>query len=208
VESATLLRRGLRLEYATLGWNVVGVGIVIAAAVAARSVALAGFGLDSLIEIFASVIVVWQLKGVNEDRERRALRLIGGAFFALAIYVFVQAAYVLVLQARPGTSLPGILWLAATLVAMLLLASGKRATGAHLGNAVLMTEAHVTLIDAYLAGAVLIGLVLNALFGWWWADPLAGLVIVYYGVKEGYAAWRGEDEAVRSSKPSSRHQEH
>lgn len=194
VESA-LLQRGLRLEYTTLGWNVVGVGIVIAAAIAARSVALAGFGLDSLIEIFASVIVVWQLKGINEYREQRALRLIGWAFYALAVYILIQAAYVLILQARPRTSIPGILWLAATLVAMLLLASGKRATGKQLGNSVLMTEAHVTLIDAYLAGAVLIGLVLNALFGWWWTDPLAGLVIVYYGVKEGLAAWRGEDEA-------------
>jgi len=192
LESA-LLRRGLRLEYATLGWNVVGVGIVIAAAIAARSVALAGFGLDSLIEIFASVIVVWQLKGVNEARERRALRLIGGAFYALAVYILIQTAYLFVLQARPHTSILGIVWLAATLIAMLLLASGKRATGRQLGNAVLMTEAHVTLIDAYLAGAVLIGLVLNALLGWWWADPLAGLVIVYYGIKEGRAAWGDED---------------
>ncbi len=187
-----LLRRGLRLEYATLGWNIVGVGIVIAAAIAARSVALAGFGLDSLIEIFASVIVVWQLKGVNEYRERRALRLIGWAFYALAVYILIQAAYVLARDVRPGTSVLGIVWLAATLIAMLLLASGKRATGTQLGNVVLMTEAHVTLIDAYLAGAVLIGLVLNALFGWWWADPLAGLVIVYYGIKEGLAAWRVE----------------
>jgi len=187
-----LLRRGLRLEYATLGWNIVGVGIVIAAAIAARSVALAGFGLDSLIEIFASVIVVWQLKGVNEYRERRALRLIGWAFYALAVYILIQAAYVLARDVRPDTSVLGIVWLAATLIAMLLLASGKRATGTQLGNVVLMTEAHVTLIDAYLAGAVLIGLVLNALFGWWWADPLAGLVIVYYGIKEGLAAWRVE----------------
>jgi divalent metal cation (Fe/Co/Zn/Cd) transporter len=188
---SALLRRGLRLEYATLGWNVVGVGIVIAAAIAARSVALAGFGLDSVIEIFASVIVVWQLKGVNDNREQRALRLIGWAFYALAVYILIQAAYVLVLQAHPHTSVPGILWLAATLVAMLLLASGKRATGTQLGNTVLTTEAHVTLIDAYLAGAVLTGLLLNALLGWWWADPLAGLVIVYYGVKEGMAAWHG-----------------
>ncbi len=191
VESA-LLQRGLRLEYATLGWNVVGVGIVIAAAIAARSVALAGFGLDSVIEIFASVIVVWQLKGLNEYREQRALRLIGWAFYALAVYILIQAAYVLVLRAHPHTSVPGILWLGATLLAMLLLAAGKRATGAKLGNTVLMTEAHVTLIDAYLAGAVLIGLMLNALVGWWWADPLAGLVIVYYGVKEGIAAWQSE----------------
>jgi divalent metal cation (Fe/Co/Zn/Cd) transporter len=191
VESA-LLKRGLRLEYATLGWNVAGVGIVVAAAIAARSVALAGFGLDSLIEIFASVIVVWQLKSINKERERQALRLIGWAFYALSVYILIQAAYVFVRQAHPHPSLPGILWLAATLIAMLLLASGKRATGTQLGNTVLMTEAHVTLIDAYLAAAVLIGLVLNALLGWWWADPLAGLVIVYYGIKEGLAAWHGE----------------
>lgn len=188
-----LLRRGLRLEYVTLGWNVIGVGIVIAAALAAHSVALAGFGLDSLIEIFASVIVVWQLKGVDERRERQALRLIGGAFFALAIYVLVQAGYVLLARARPETSILGIVWLSATLIAMLLLAAGKRQTGARLGNAVLMTEAHVTLIDAYLAASVLVGLMLNALLHWWWADPLAGLVIVYYGISEGIAAWRGEE---------------
>lgn len=188
-----MLRHGLRLEYATLGWNVVGVGIVIAAAVAAHSVALAGFGLDSVIEIFASAIVVWQLKGVEDGRERRALRLIGGAFFALAVYVLIQAGYILLARARPDRSIPGIVWLAATLVAMLLLAAGKRQTGARLGNAVLMTEARVTLIDAYLAAAVLAGLVLNALLKWWWADPLAGLVIVYYGIREGIAAWHGEE---------------
>ena len=86
------------------------------------------------------------------------------------------------------------MWLAATFMAMLFLASGKRVMGKQLGNVVLMTEGHVTLIDAYLAGAVLIGLILNALFSWWWADPLASLVIVYYGIKEGIHTWRGEEE--------------
>jgi hypothetical protein len=188
-----LLRRGLYLEYATLGWNVVGVVIVVAAAVAARSVALAGFGLDSLIEIFASVIVVWQLAGVNQHRERRALRLIGGAFFALAVYILGQEAFTFISGIRLTTSVGGIVWLAATLIAMLLLAQGKRITGRQLSNPVLATEAHVTLIDAYLAAAVLVGLILNAVAGWWWADPLAGLVIVYYGVKEGWTAWHGEE---------------
>jgi divalent metal cation (Fe/Co/Zn/Cd) transporter len=187
-----LLRRGLRLEYLTLGWNVVGSVVVIVAAIAARSVALAGFGLDSLIEIFASVVVVWQLTGANQERERQALRLIGGAFFALALYILGQSAVVLVAQAHPRHSGPGIVWLAATLAAMLLLSYGKRLTGSRLGNAVLTTEARVTLIDAYLAAAVLVGLLLNAVAGWWWADPLAGLVIVYYGIREGWAAWRGE----------------
>ncbi len=192
-DEKTLLQRGLFLEYTTLGWNVVGVVIVVAAAFAARSVALAGFGLDSLIEIFASVIVVWQLKGVNQHRERRALRLIGGAFFALAAYILGQEAFTFISGIRPTTSVAGILWLTATLIVMLLLARGKRVVGQQLGNPVLRTEARVTLIDAALAAAVLVGLVLNAVLGWWWADPLAGLVIVYYGLKEGGAAWQGEE---------------
>jgi divalent metal cation (Fe/Co/Zn/Cd) transporter len=184
-----LVARGLLLEYATLGWNVVGTVVVVAAAVTAHSVALIGFGIDSLIEIFASVVVVWQLKDVGHGRERPALRLIGAAFFALAVYILAQATRVLVFQAHPHTSVPGIAWLAATFVAMLLLAWGKRTTGTQLNNPVLKTEAHVTLIDAYLAFAVLIGLLLNLLAGWWWADPVAGLVIVYYGFKGGCEAW-------------------
>ncbi len=184
-----LVNRGLLLEYLTLGWNVVGVVLMLMAAFAARSVALAGFGLDSLIEIFASVVVVWQLTGSDQNRERRALQFIGAAFFALAIYVLVQSGYVLAVQLRPSPSSGGIAWLALTVVVMLALAYGKRVTGAELANLVLSTEARVTLIDAILAFAVLIGLVLNAVAGWWWADPLAGLVIVYYGVREGLHAW-------------------
>ena len=187
--ASSLLKRGLYLEYVTLAWNVVGAGIIIVAAFEARSVALAGFGLDSLIEIFASTIVVWQLKSIGQDRERTALRLIGAAFFALALYVLAQAAFTLLTGAHPGQSPGGIAWLAATLVVMLLLAWGKLATGRQLANPVLLTEARVTLIDGILAAAVLVGLLLNVLFGWWWADPLAGLVIVYYGFKEGRHAW-------------------
>src|SRR5258708_31291120 len=131
---ARLLKRGLLLEYLTLGWNVVGTVVVVAAALAAHSVALAGFGLDSLIEIFASLVVVWQLKGVHQDRERRALRLIGAAFLLLAAYVLVQSARSLIAAARPASSPPGIAWLAATLLTMLLLAWGKHHTGTRLGN--------------------------------------------------------------------------
>jgi divalent metal cation (Fe/Co/Zn/Cd) transporter len=186
-----LLRRGLRLEYTTLAWNVIGVGVIATAAVQARSVALAGFGLDSLIEIFASVVVVWDLKGsATEKRERHALRLIGIAFFALAAYIAVQATYVLAAGAHPDASVLGIAWTGVTCLVMLGLAWGKARTGAALGNEVLRTEGRVTLIDAYLAGAVLVGLVLNATLGWWWTDPLAGFVIVFYGVKEGLAAVR------------------
>jgi divalent metal cation (Fe/Co/Zn/Cd) transporter len=187
-----LLERGLMLEYATLAWNVIGCAIVLVSAWLARSVALAGFGLDSVIEIFASVVVVWQLKGVDKGREQAALRVIGTAFFALAIYILAQGAYTLLSGARPDPSPTGMLWLVLTCVAMLALAYGKDKTGRALGNPVLVSESRVTVVDGVLAGAVLIGLVLNALLGWWWADPLAGLVIVYYGIKEGLHAWRSE----------------
>jgi len=189
MQLSPLLRRGLWLEYATLGWNIVGTGVVLTAAVQAGSAALAGFGLDSAIEIFASVVVVWQLTGVERGREALALRLIGAAFIALAVYVFAQSAWTLLAGVHPAPSPLGIVWLVVTCVAMLLLAWGKLLTGRQLGNPVLTTEARVTLIDAALAGAVLAGIGLNALFGWWWADPLAGLVIVYYGLTEGRAAW-------------------
>lgn len=189
-DTGKLLQRGVFLEYLTLGWNVFGTGIVIAAAIRAHSVALAGFGLDSLIEIGASTIVLWQLKDVGKkDRERRALRLIGAAFFALAIYILVQSARTLYFQSHLDTSIIGNAWLALTFVAMVSLAVGKGRVGARLNNPVLKTEARVTMVDAYLAGSVLIGLVLNAVLGWWWADPVAGLIIVFFGFKEGQHAW-------------------
>lgn len=192
MKESMLLRRGLRLEYLTLGWNIVGTGVALMAALAAHSVALIGFGLDSLLEIFASLVVVWQLQGAHAERERPALRAIGAAFIVLALYVGVQSTRTLFAHTEPGISGLGIVWLSATFVVMLWLSRAKSRVGAQLNNAVLQTEARVTLIDALLAGAVLLGLVLNALVGWWWADPLAGLVIVFYGFREGFAAWRTE----------------
>lgn len=183
-------RRGLALEYATLVWNVVGVVVLAVAAWRSGSVALAGFGLDSLIEIFASVVVIWQLTDIAADRERRAMRLIGGAFLLLALYVLLQSAVAWHAGTHAAPSIPGMVWLLATIAAMLLLAYGKRSVGRALGNVVLLTELKVTLIDAALAGAMLLGVGANTLFGWWWADPLAGLVIVAYGIREGRAALR------------------
>lgn len=190
LRAKTLLQRGLYLEYMTLLWNVVGVVVVGIAAIRANSVALAGFGLDSLIEIFASMVVIWHLRETGQASEKKALRLIGIAFLALAVYLIVQTGYTLYARIQPQPSTLGMLWLAATCIAMLLLAWGKNKTGRELVNPVLIAESRVTVIDAYLAAAVLAGVALNAIFGWWWADPLSGLVVVYYAVTEGIAHWK------------------
>lgn len=181
---AALLRRGFALEYTTLAWNVIGIVVLAVAAIGARSVALAGFGLDSLIEIGASTVVVWELSGSGEDRQRRALRLIGCGFTALAAYLLIQSTLVLATGFRPHHSALGIGWTAITAAVMAGLAAGKARTGAALSNPVLKTEGRVTLIDALLATAVLAGLVLNSALGWWWADPAAGYVLVYYALRE------------------------
>jgi divalent metal cation (Fe/Co/Zn/Cd) transporter len=188
--AAALLRRGRVLEGITLGWNVAGIAVLAIAAIGARSVALAGFGLDSLIEIGASTVVLWELSGTGPQRQRRALRLIGGAFLALAAYLAVQSAVVLVIGFHPRHSVLGIAWTAVTAVAMFALAAGKSRTGNALGNPVLITEGRVTLVDGILAVAVLVGLALNAAAGLWWADPLAALVIVIYALREAREIFR------------------
>jgi divalent metal cation (Fe/Co/Zn/Cd) transporter len=179
-----LLRRGFVLEYTTLGWNVAGIVVLAIAAVSARSVALAGFALDSLIEIGASIVVIWELSATGEQRQRRGLRLIGYAFATLAVYLLVQSTVVLAIGYHPHHSVPGIIWTAVTAAVMFALAAGKARTGKALGNPVLRTEGRVTLIDGILATAVLLGLVLNAALGWWWADPAAGYVLVFYAARE------------------------
>ena len=179
-----LLRRGFALEYLTLAWNVAGIVILAIAAIPARSVALAGFGLDSLIEIGASTVVIWELSGTGAERQRRGLRLIGYAFAALAVYLLVQSTVVLAIGYHPRHSPLGIIWTAVTAAVMFMLAAGKARTGRALDNPVLRTEGRVTMIDGILAAAVLLGLVLNAALGWWWADPAAGYVLVYCAARE------------------------
>jgi divalent metal cation (Fe/Co/Zn/Cd) transporter len=181
---ARLLRYGQALEAATLAWNVAGVVVLAVTAVQARSVALAGFGLDSLIEIGASTVVLWELSGRGEERQRRALRLIAVGFLALAVYVAVQAVVVLATQHHAASSPAGIAWTAATGGVMFALAAGKGRVGRQLGNPVLVAESRVTVVDGLLATAVLLGLALNATAGWWWADPAAGFVLAYYALRE------------------------
>jgi divalent metal cation (Fe/Co/Zn/Cd) transporter len=172
------------LEEATLGWNVVGVIVLAAAAIEARSVALAGFGLDSLIEIGASTVVLWELADVAQERRQRAMRLIGFAFVGLAVYLAIQSTVILALGFHPRHSPLGIVWTGVTAGVMFALAAGKARTGEALGNPVLSAEGRITMIDGILATAVLIGLLLNAALGWWWADPLAGYVLLYYAARE------------------------
>ena len=183
-ERRSLIRRGFALEWATLGWNAAGIIVLAVAAVTARSVALAGFGLDSLIEIGASTVVIWELSGTGTSRQRRGLQLIGLAFAALAAYLLAQSTVVLAIGYHPRHSALGIIWTAATAAAMFALATGKARTGRALDNPVLVTEGRVTVVDGILAVAVLLGLILNAVAGWWWADPAAGYVLVYYAARE------------------------
>jgi divalent metal cation (Fe/Co/Zn/Cd) transporter len=184
VANQRLLRRGRQLEVMTLAWNVVGVVVLAFAAISARSVALAGFGLDSVIEIGASTVVLWELADVAHSRQRKAMRMIGSTFVALAVYLAVQSTVVLVVEFRPHHSSVGIVWTAMTALAMFSLAAGKAKIGTALGNPVLKAEGRVTMVDGILAAAVLLGLVLNTFVGWWWADPAAGYVILYYAIGE------------------------
>lgn len=186
-----LRRAGIVLEIITLAWNVVGVVLLGFLAYRSASVALLGFGLDSLIEIGASTVVVWELTGADERRQRLGLRLIGIAFGLLAVYLLAQAVVALTSGHRATPLQGGIWWTALTAVAMFLLAFGKHRVGRALQDPVLLTEGKVTLVDGILAAAVLVGILLNALFGLWWADPVAGLVIVFYAVREAVHALRG-----------------
>jgi divalent metal cation (Fe/Co/Zn/Cd) transporter len=195
-ERRSLVRRGFALEWATLGWNVAGIIVLAIAAVAARSVALAGFGLDSLIEIGASTVVIWELSGTGAGRQRHGLRLIGWAFAALAAYLLVQSTLVLATGYHPRHSVLGIIWTAGTAAAMFTLAAGKARTGRALDNPVLQTEGRVTVIDGILAVAVLLSLILNAAAGWWWADPAAGYVLVYYAAREVRDIFTGQPGAA------------
>jgi hypothetical protein len=142
------------------------------------------FGLDSLIEIGASTVVIWELSGTGQERQRRGVRLIGYAFAALAVYLLAQSTVVLVSGYHPRHSVPGIIWTAASAAVMFALAAGKARIGRALDNPVLRTEGRVTMIDGILATAVLVGLTLNTAFGWWWADPAAGYVLVFYAARE------------------------
>jgi divalent metal cation (Fe/Co/Zn/Cd) transporter len=183
------------LAWGGIAWHVVEFAIAIGAGVAAGSIALIGFGADSLIEALAGLVVVWLFTGdrrSSRTAERRAQLLIAASFFLLATYVGVEAVRALLLGDHPGVSWIGIGLAAFTAVTMPLLATAKRRVGSGLHSAATVKEAGQTQLCAYLSIALLLGLGANALLGWWWADPLAALVVAGIAVLEGRSSWRGE----------------
>ena len=193
-ERRAAVRRGRALEYLTVGWNLVEAAIAVGAGLLAGSTALVGFGFDSLVESSSGVVLLWRLREGErgEGRERAALRLVGVCFLVLAAYVLFDATKSLIAREPPDASPVGIALAAVSLVAMPLLARAKRRAAAGLGSRALAADARQTDICAYLSAILLGGLGLNALFGWWWADPFAALLMVPIIVKEGVEALRGE----------------
>ena len=203
-----LRRRGLRLEWATNGWNAMEVVVTITLGVQAGSLALIAFGLDSVVEIFASTVVIRNLHDDRDDpgdrRVHRSLRLIAVAFWVLAAFLVVISVRGLVRGDRPDSSPLGVAYLALTAVAMFGLAGLKRVTARELGSEPLQAEASMTFLDGCLSTGILTALVLNASLGWWWTDATAALLVAAFAVNEGADHWREsapheDDDAPASS---------
>jgi divalent metal cation (Fe/Co/Zn/Cd) transporter len=188
-----LERRARLLAAASVSYNLVEAAIAITAGLAAGSVALVGFGLDSVVEVASGLIILWQFRHpLPESRERLALRLMAVSFFALAAYVTLESLRALTTGHEADSSRIGIGLAVASLVVMPFLSWAQRRTGKALGSNAVVADSTQTLLCTYLSAVLLVGLVLNATLGWSWADPLAGLVIAAVAVKEGREAWRGE----------------
>jgi divalent metal cation (Fe/Co/Zn/Cd) transporter len=194
VERRAVLSRRIRLFVgATITYNVVEAVVAISAGNAASSTALIGFGLDSVIEVASAAAVAWQFSGsAPEARERTALKIIALSFFALAAYVTVEAVRALTGAEVAGHSTVGIVLAAVSLVVMPVLSAAQRRAGRELGSASAVADSKQTLLCTYLSGVLLVGLLLNTLFGWSWADPVVALAIAAVAVKEGREAWRGD----------------
>jgi len=196
-DRATLIRRGQILEYFTVGYNSLEGVIAIVAGLLAGSIALVSFGFDSVIEVISGLTLLWRLhsdadESRREQLERRALRIVGVSFFILGAYVTLDAARSLLLREAPQESLIGIALAAVSIVIMPLLARAKRRVARSIGSAALRADAAQTQICTYLSAILLGGLLLNATLGWWWADPVAALLMVPIIIREGLEGVRGE----------------
>lgn len=196
-DRSQLVRRAKRLAWLGNGWHVIEFAIAIGAGLAASSVALVAFGADSLIEALAGAVILWRFAGHRADSEtaeRHAQRLIAMSYLLLAVYVVVQATYALATQSHPETSWVGIGLACAAAASMPIIARAKWRLAADLGSRATAHEGSQNMLCAYLAIALLVGLLANAVLGWWWADPLTALVIAGLALNEGREAWRGEPD--------------
>ncbi len=194
-ERGRLVSRARLLSGLGIAWHAVEATVAVVSGLAAGSIALIGFGADSLVESFAGFILIWRFSGQrsgSEAAEQRAQRLIGASFFVIAAYVGVEATRTLFTADHPSASWVGIGLAAVTLVTMPVLAGAKARVGEQLGSSATKSEGRQNLLCAYLSAALLVGLGANALFGWWWADPTTALVIAAVAINEGREAWRGE----------------
>ena len=192
-DRSRLGRRAQLLAAASVSYNAVEAVIAITAGLVAGSVALVGFGLDSIVEVSSGLIILWQFRHpIPESRERTALRLMAFSFFGLAAYVTFESTRALIGGHEPDPSPVGITLAAASLVIMPFLSWAQRRTGRALASNAVVADSTQTLLCTYLSGVLLVGLVLNATLGWSWADPIAGLVIAAVAIREGIEAWRGE----------------
>lgn len=191
------VRRVRLLNNATIGWNVVEGVVAITAGIIAGSISLIGFGLDSGVEVSTSLVLAWRLsrerrEGCRQEDDRWATQLIAVCFALLAVYVGVEATRQLLVQAAPDVSIPGIAIAAASVVVMPLLARAKKRLGPVLGSQAVVSESRQTELCAWLSAVVLVGLGLNAAFGWWWADPAAALAVAGFAAFETVRTWRAE----------------
>ncbi len=189
---AQLVRRARLLAWAGLGWHGIEAAVAIAAGVVAGSVALVGFGADSLIELAAGLVVLWRLASSRAIAERRAQQMIAVSFYVLSAYVALEAIRSLAAGDHPAVSWVGIGLSIVTLITMPPLATAKARVAEELGSSATKSESRQTMLCAYLSAGLLLGLTLNALLGWWWADPATALGIVAVALREGRDAWRGE----------------
>ena len=197
-----LTRRIRMLGAATISYNVIEAAVALTAGAHASSTALIGFGLDSVVEVSSAAAVAWQFsKPDHEAREKAALRVIALSFFALAAYVSVESVRALSGYAEPRPSIVGIVLAAVSLVVMPLLSWAQRRTGRELGSRSAVADSKQTLLCTYLSAVLLVGLGLNSLFGWSWADPIAGLIIAVIAAKEGINAWRGDTCCPSPTRP-------
>lgn len=188
----TASRRGRRLEVFTIGWNSLEAVVSIASGVFAGSASLIGFGIDSVIESTSGAVLLWRLQDGGEHREQLAQRLVGVCFFALAGYIAIDAGTDLWWRQPPEVSYAGIIIAALSLIVMPILARAKRVIAGEIGSNALASDARQTDLCVYLSAILLVGLGLNALLGWWWADPIAGLAMLPIILLEGSKSWRGE----------------